>query len=73
MFNKLSFGLFKMVKTDIRIVYDSPTNVYATGQMVQGSVYIEVEEEMKARAIVLRMVGQAKTNWSCSDHKEWYF
>uniref|UniRef100_A0A914CBH3 Arrestin C-terminal-like domain-containing protein n=1 Tax=Acrobeloides nanus TaxID=290746 RepID=A0A914CBH3_9BILA len=61
-----------MVKTNIQIFYDSSTNVYAPGQLVHGNVIIELEEEMKARAVVLHMVGKAVTNWSCHEHREIY-
>uniref|UniRef100_A0A914CLN3 Arrestin-like N-terminal domain-containing protein n=1 Tax=Acrobeloides nanus TaxID=290746 RepID=A0A914CLN3_9BILA len=61
-----------MVKTNIQIFYDSSTNVYAPGQLVRGNVIIELEKEMKARAVVLHMVGKAVTNWSCHEHRETY-
>uniref|UniRef100_A0A914EDF0 Arrestin C-terminal-like domain-containing protein n=1 Tax=Acrobeloides nanus TaxID=290746 RepID=A0A914EDF0_9BILA len=53
-----------MAKTNIQIFYDSSTNVYANGQLVRGYVILELEKEMKARAVVLYMIGKADTHWT---------
>ena len=49
------------------IEYESPSGVYAPGQLVRGFVHIQLKEAMKARAVTLHTMGVAHTSWTCYD------
>ena len=46
------------------IEYDSLTCVYAPGDVVHGHVVIQLKDAVKAKAVVVNMIGKSRTSWT---------
>ena len=46
------------------IEYDSPTCVFLPGETVHGHVVIQVKDGIKAKAVIVTMIGKARTSWT---------
>ena len=46
------------------IEYDSPTCVFLPGETVHGHVVIQIKDAIKAKAVIVTMVGRARTSWT---------
>ncbi|KAI1696072.1 arrestin domain-containing protein 17 [Ditylenchus destructor] len=60
----LKLALLDRAMETFRIELESPSGVLFPGQVVQGRVYIHLREQIKARAVLLHVVGKAKTSWT---------
>uniref|UniRef100_A0AC34GRG0 Arrestin C-terminal-like domain-containing protein n=1 Tax=Panagrolaimus sp. ES5 TaxID=591445 RepID=A0AC34GRG0_9BILA len=46
------------------IEYDSLTSVYSPGDVVHGHVVIQLKDAVKAKAVIVNMIGKSRTSWT---------
>ncbi|XP_014254041.1 arrestin domain-containing protein 3-like [Cimex lectularius] len=49
--------------SNVRIVFDSPTNSYYAGTTVTGRVIVNFDKPKKARGLKVKITGEAKVSW----------
>lgn len=47
-----------------RVELDSPSGVHFPGQLISGRVVIHLKDQIKARAVLIHVLGKAKTSWT---------
>ena len=64
---------FKNSVSGLSIQYDPPICVFRPGDVVKGNVLITIDEEIKARRVVLYFYGKAFTQWTESQDRGGYY
>lgn len=46
------------------IEYDSPTCVFLPGEIIHGHVVINIKDGIKAKAVIVNLIGRGRTSWT---------